>query len=58
MMNRAPCLLLTFSLVLSSCLPPSGDAGFQVMYVNLGGLDNSANNRPSAGIGMAVLVNP
>jgi hypothetical protein len=28
------------------------------MYVNLGGFDNPEWSKPSAGLGMAVLVNP
>jgi hypothetical protein len=30
----------------------------EVMYLNLGGFDNSDWNKPSAGLGMALLLNP
>jgi hypothetical protein len=37
---------------------PENDLETQVMYMNLGGFDNKEWGRGSAGLGMAVLVNP
>ncbi len=37
---------------------PNGDTSLQVMYMNLGGFDNAEWNQPSAGLGIAVLLNP
>ncbi len=37
---------------------PSGNPDEQIMYMNLGGLDNSESRGPSLGIGMATLINP
>ena len=39
-------------------LCPDGTLDVQVMYVNLGGKDNSQAPSASTGVGMAVLVNP
>ncbi|MFQ5407412.1 MAG: fibronectin type III domain-containing protein [Anaerolineales bacterium] len=39
-------------------LVPGDDPDFQVMYMNLGGLDNSKNPGAAQGIGIAVLLNP
>ena len=37
---------------------PTGNPDEQIMYMNLGGLDNSESRGPSLGIGMATLLNP
>lgn len=37
---------------------PTADPKVQFMYANLGGFDDPSWNKPPAGIGMAVLVNP
>jgi len=39
-------------------LVPTNDLAFQVMYVNLGGMDNSKQRGAAQGIGIAVLLNP
>ena len=39
-------------------LLPNDDLATQYMYLNLGGFDNANWNKASAGLGMAVLVNP
>ncbi|MBI3071441.1 MAG: fibronectin type III domain-containing protein [Deltaproteobacteria bacterium] len=37
---------------------PTGDVNMQVMYMNLGGVDDPTWNTAPAGLGMAVLINP
>ncbi len=39
-------------------LLPTSDLDVQVLYVNLGGFDDSQDPGPSGGVGMAILVNP
>lgn len=38
-------------------LTPTGKLGKQLMFMNLGGMDNSKWNKGSAGLGMAILLN-